>query len=255
MTAVTPSAPWLPTRDGWKTAATRPGANWPSCAVLGLFDRPADAGCIECVAPAEPAIDGLTEPLVGVGTGRLADWNLALSSLAEPAGSQSFTYPATLINRQSILIRTSGNISRSNYARKIPTPGARRTGGSTNTSARHTKEGDQPTLEDLQPLYQAVAHGCQAGLQQDDGVRMFTTLRILTTRQKHYQYQKTWALSVSDLRRDCLLFRDSLEVPSHLPSMRIPSSLAVCNEAAFCLRALGRSERSPSNRCEFREFK
>jgi hypothetical protein len=30
-----------------------------------------------------------------------------------------------------------------------------------------TKEGDQPTLEDLQPLYQAVAHGCQAGLQQE----------------------------------------------------------------------------------------
>jgi hypothetical protein len=29
-----------------------------------------------------------------------------------------------------------------------------------------TKEGDQPTLEDLQPLYQAVAHGCRAGLQQ-----------------------------------------------------------------------------------------
>jgi hypothetical protein len=30
-----------------------------------------------------------------------------------------------------------------------------------------TKEGDRPTLEDLQPLYQAVAHGCQAGLQQE----------------------------------------------------------------------------------------
>jgi hypothetical protein len=30
-----------------------------------------------------------------------------------------------------------------------------------------TKEGDQPTLEDLQPLYQAVAHGCQAGLQHE----------------------------------------------------------------------------------------
>lgn len=29
-----------------------------------------------------------------------------------------------------------------------------------------TKEGDQPTLADLQPLYQAVAHGCHAGLQQ-----------------------------------------------------------------------------------------
>jgi hypothetical protein len=30
-----------------------------------------------------------------------------------------------------------------------------------------TKEGDQPTLADLQPLYQAVAHGCQAGMHQE----------------------------------------------------------------------------------------
>ena len=30
-----------------------------------------------------------------------------------------------------------------------------------------TPDKPQPTLEDLQPLYQAVAHGCQAGLQQE----------------------------------------------------------------------------------------
>src|SRR5262249_9739383 len=30
-----------------------------------------------------------------------------------------------------------------------------------------TREGDNPTLEDLLPLYQAVAHGCQAGMQQE----------------------------------------------------------------------------------------
>jgi hypothetical protein len=30
-----------------------------------------------------------------------------------------------------------------------------------------TKDKPQPTLEDLQPLYQAVAHGCQAGMQQE----------------------------------------------------------------------------------------
>ena len=37
-----------------------------------------------------------------------------------------------------------------------------------------TKEGDQPTLEDLQPLYQAVAHGCQAGLQQEACDKVFS---------------------------------------------------------------------------------
>ncbi|MBK6851946.1 MAG: hypothetical protein IPG93_10070 [Burkholderiales bacterium] len=29
-----------------------------------------------------------------------------------------------------------------------------------------TREGDSPTLEDLQPLYQAIVHGCKAGMQQ-----------------------------------------------------------------------------------------
>ena len=64
-------------------------------------------------------------------------------------------------------IRYCANTSPGNCARNNPTPGARPTGGSTNTSARRTPDKPQPTLEDLQPLYQAVAHGCQAGLQQE----------------------------------------------------------------------------------------
>src|SRR5262249_32297467 len=30
-----------------------------------------------------------------------------------------------------------------------------------------TEEGDQPTLEDLQPLYQALTHGCEAHIYQE----------------------------------------------------------------------------------------
>ena len=30
-----------------------------------------------------------------------------------------------------------------------------------------TKEGKTPTLEDLAPLYQAIAHGCRAGRHQE----------------------------------------------------------------------------------------
>ncbi len=30
-----------------------------------------------------------------------------------------------------------------------------------------TKEGDAPTLEDLAPLYQAIAHGCRAGRYEE----------------------------------------------------------------------------------------
>lgn len=47
--------------------------------LLGLFDRPADAGCLAALR-CEPAVTGLTEPLVGLGED---DWNLAISSLEE----------------------------------------------------------------------------------------------------------------------------------------------------------------------------
>ncbi|WP_295426853.1 TIR domain-containing protein [uncultured Thiodictyon sp.] len=47
--------------------------------LLGLFDRPADAGCIRALREA-PAIPGLTEPLMDLSQAR---WNLALSRLAE----------------------------------------------------------------------------------------------------------------------------------------------------------------------------
>jgi hypothetical protein len=67
-----------------------------------------------------------------------------------------------------------------------------------------TKEGNQPTLEDLQPLYQAVAHGCQAGLQGRRGSKVYFA-RILrgrnTTRRKLGAY-------ASDLGASRLLLRD-----------------------------------------------
>src|SRR5207247_7027756 len=37
----------------------------------------------------------------------------------------------------------------------------------------NTHEGDQPTLEELQPLYQAVAHGSHAGLYAEAYMRVF----------------------------------------------------------------------------------
>src|SRR5438552_10742659 len=47
--------------------------------LLGLFDRPADAGCMAALR-SKPPIAGLTEPLVGLDED---DWNLAISSLTD----------------------------------------------------------------------------------------------------------------------------------------------------------------------------
>ena len=97
-----------------------------------------------------------------------------------------------------------------------------------------TKEWDQPTLEDLQPLYQAVAHGCQAGLQQE----AFTLFdkRIGRLNEK-YPTRKLGAFG-SDLGGTACFF----EAPwSRLsPALSEATQAWLLNKAAFCLRALGR---------------
>jgi hypothetical protein len=47
--------------------------------LLGLFDRPADAGCLAALRRA-PAIAGLTEPLLGLDQDA---WNIAITRLAD----------------------------------------------------------------------------------------------------------------------------------------------------------------------------
>src|SRR5207245_7231365 len=47
-----------------------------------------------------------------------------------------------------------------------------------------TPDKPQPTLEDLQPLYQAVAHGCQAGLQQEVWSKVWVA-RIRRSNEKY----------------------------------------------------------------------
>jgi len=197
--------------------------------LMGLFDRPADAGCLAALRTV--TISGLTEPLAGLAD---EDWEYCLSGLE--------TAKLLTVNRE-----TSGALVsldahphlREYFARQLRTqqPDAWR--------AAHrrlyeylcatTKEGDQPTLEDLQPLYQAVSHGCQAGLQQEvcDNV-FFTRIR---RGQEDYSYRKLGAYG-SDLSAVACFFEK--------PWSRVSLSLTEADQAwmlaiaAFTLRALGR---------------
>ena len=99
-----------------------------------------------------------------------------------------------------------------------------------------TKEGDQPTLEDLQPLYQAVAHGCQAGLQQE--ARAQGLPRPHPARAaKHYSTKKLGAFG-SDLGAVACFFETPWSRVS--PALTEADQAWLLNEAAFRLRALGR---------------
>lgn len=97
--------------------------------LLGLFDRPAPADCVAVLRRA-PRILGLSEPLVGLTD---AQWNLAVSRLAA----------------RNLVSTEGGTLDAHPLVREY--------------FGRQLRERHPDTLEGLQPLYQAVAHGCHSG--------------------------------------------------------------------------------------------
>ena len=131
--------------------------------LLGLFDRPATADCLAALRKA-PAIPGLTEPLVGLAED---DWEFSLTALRDAK--------LLTVNREegsgALVALDAHPLLREYFATQLRQQQPEAWRAAHRRLYEHlcatTKEGDQPTLEDLQPLYQAVAHGCQAGLQQE----------------------------------------------------------------------------------------
>lgn len=152
--------------------------------LMGLFDRPADAGCLAALLQ-PPAIPNLTEPLMGLAE---EDWNFSLESLAS-AKLITVSAETVCVPTSTFPLPTSLDAHphlREYFAKRLKDEGTSMKAGDPPSSfilptssfclahrrlyqhlCASTQEGDQPTLEDLQPLYQAVAHGCQAGLQQE----------------------------------------------------------------------------------------
>ena len=101
-------------------------------------------------------------------------------------------------------------------------------------SVPHQPEG----LDGLQPLYQAVAHGCQAGLWQEVCEQVYRD-RILrgTGHDGFYSSRKLGAFG-ADLGAVACLFAEPWTRPA--PALTEPAQAWLLNEAAFQLRALGR---------------
>ena len=126
--------------------------------IIGLFDRPVMRGALDALL-AEPAIEGLTARLVGLPEDR---WRFALAGLrragmlAEPdadAPGELDTHP----------------LVREHFGEKL------RTGNPKGWTEAHDRlyefyKDQAPefpdTIEEMAPLYAAVAHGCQAGRHQ-----------------------------------------------------------------------------------------
>jgi hypothetical protein len=149
--------------------------------LMGLFDRPADAGCLAVLR--SESIPGLTEPLAGLADD---DWEFCLSGLE---AAKLLT-----VNRDAAGALVSLDAHphlREYFARQLRTQQPDAWRGAHRRLYDHLcnhREGDQPTLEDLQPLYQAVAHGCQAGLGQKVYWKLYTA-RIQGARERSPELQ------------------------------------------------------------------
>ena len=197
--------------------------------LMGLFDRPADTGCLKALWRA-PAIPDLTEPLVGMGE---AQRNIALKRLEDAK--------LLTVNRdaaRNLLALDAHPLLREYFAKALREqhPEAWRAAHRRLYEHLCTRAKDKPdTLEELQPLYQAVSHGCQAGMYKEafDGVYRGRILRGF----EYYSSRKCGAF-VSDLGAvTCFFEQPWSRVVRDL--LEWDQALLVAN-ASWILRALGR---------------
>ncbi len=225
-----------------KGSATRIGRPTYALEILrltGLFDRPVDPGCLAALRQ-PPAIPGLTDSIVTLSK---IDWNLALKGLER----------LHLITLNEL---SSGSHAPSSYGidahplireyfaekLKVDQPGAFAAGHSRLFDYLCESTDEKPgTLGGLQPLYQAVGHGCLAQRQQE-ALKVFQK-RILRrelkkgVRTEFFSTDKLGAIG-SDLSATASFFDEVWDKPT--PRLNNLLQAWLLSEAAFLLRAMGR---------------
>jgi tetratricopeptide (TPR) repeat protein len=195
--------------------------------LMGLFDRPADAGCLEALRR-PPVIAGLTEAIVDVAE---EDWNVAVAALGDcglvskPEEAGSGAIDAHPLIREYFAKRLRDHAPeawREAHSRLYE-------------HLRDSVEYQPDTLDGLQPLYQAVAHGCHARRYQEVCESVFQD-RIV--RGDEFYSTKQLGASGADLGAVACFFDPPwIKVSPFLTAGYRAWCLDI---AAFILRALGR---------------
>jgi len=201
--------------------------------LVGLFDRPADAGCLRALRR-KPTTEGLTDSIVGLSD---EDWNKAVTRLraARLLLPPDPTMPEALDAHPLVREWFGARL------RKEHEEAWRELHGRLYEHLRDTtKEGAAPTLEQLAPLYQAVAHGCCSG-RYDETLRDVLRTRICRVRndgQLQYYSSKMLGASSSDLAAVGWFFEKPYQIP--LPGLSTEFAAWVLGVAARGLLAQGR---------------
>ena len=148
--------------------------------MLGLFDRPADAGSVTALL-ASPAIPNLTEQIRGLSE---ADWLRLIHRLREKRLiAPKSRHQPDLLDAHPLVRKHFSEQLRYEY------PEAWLEGN--NRLYEHLKQTAKEypdTIEEMIPLYSAVAHGCQAGRHQDAMDEVYWS-RILRGNE-HFSWNK-----------------------------------------------------------------
>lgn len=198
--------------------------------LFGFFDHPASQKSLRALRQ-PPAIAGLTRPLV---TLKPEQWKATLKHL-ENCGLIQSSNDKTVIDAHPLIRDYLGKTLRE----RLPEAwkeGHKRIYEQLKTSVPHRPEG----LAGLQPLYQAIAHGCQARLWQQACDEVYRD-RILrgTGSDGFYSINKLGAIG-ADLGAVTCFFVEPWRRLA--PALTEAHQAWLFNQAAFFLCALGRFE-------------
>ncbi len=201
--------------------------------IVGLFDRPASGDCLKALR-AKPAIEGLTDAIVDLDDGA---WRRAVARLREvkllapPDPKALDALDAHPLVREWFgerLRRTNEAAWKAAHSRLY------------DHLRRTTREGDEPTLADFAPLYQAIAHGCRAGRYEEalNDIYLERISRRWPGGSIEFYASKKLGASSSNLAAISWFFVTPYETP--VAALSTAAQSWVLSEASYYLRAQGR---------------
>ena len=206
--------------------------------LMGLFNRPADAGCLAALR-AEPPIPGLTEALTVGGNDQMRDelWQRAIERLR--AARLLADDPPALDSGPAALDSLDAHpLVREHFAGQLATDHKASSVEAHRRLYEHLKQSapELPdNLNDMMPLYHAVAHGCKAFEAQNVFNDVYRT-RIC--REREFYSMKKLGAHGATLSALASFFETPWSVVSD--QLAQGTEFDIVGHTAFCLRALGR---------------
>ncbi|MDQ3803448.1 MAG: toll/interleukin-1 receptor domain-containing protein [Acidobacteriota bacterium] len=208
-----------------------PGPEVELLRLLGLFDRPADSAALAALREAPP-IPGLTGHVQKLSE---ADWLRVVEKLrrAKLIAPASQYHPDDNLDAHPLVREHFGQ------QLKQQNPDAWREGN--NRLYEHLKRTTKQfpdTLEEMTPLYAAIAHGCEAGRHQEALDEVFW--RRVRRSDEAFSIKKLGAFGA-----ELIALRDFFDPPwQPVSGLSEIFKAYVLNEAGFVLRSLGQLKES-----------